>query len=248
MTWKPFAPSQLPDSFQELIESGNDCPSCGGLGIIVSLDGASVKCSCGTWDRKRIAMVAAGARVPERYRNKAIATFQAGKNDHVRRVLREDAARYANGYKPGERGLLLIGEKGCGKTHLASGVLIEIVRRGFTGTFCNVPDLLERMRRAMHDPESEEKVSEILDTASEVDMLVLDDLGAERPTEWARDRLYLIVNRRYERVKTLVVTTNCNESELALRLGDERIVSRLHEMCDRWQNFPRQDYRFAELR
>jgi len=225
---------------------GGECPTCGGTGIVVALDGASAKCPCGAWDRGRIAVAAAGARIPERYRGKTLATFKSAKNDRVRRELREHAMAYAVGFKPDDRGLLLVGDTGCGKTHIAVGILTEVLRRGFTGMYCNVTDLLKRLRETYRE-NSDDHEAEILDEADQADLLVFDDLGAEKATEWVRDRLYLVINRRYENMKPVIVTTNCSEAELKERLGP-RIVSRLHEMCDRVQEFPKEDYRFAELR
>lgn len=244
MTWKGLPIPPLPDS-STAASADTGCPQCHGIGVIVALDGSTTKCPCGTWDKARIAAAGAAARIPERYRGKTLATFKADRGDRLRRELREHAMAYSVGFKPSDRGLLLVGDTGCGKTHIAAGILIEVVRRGFTGLYCNVTDLLSRLRES-YRTQSEEHEADILDEADSVDLLVFDDLGAEMATEWVRDRLYLIVNRRYENMKPVIVTTNCNEAELKERLGP-RIVSRLHEMCDPMREFPKEDYRFLHL-
>jgi DNA replication protein DnaC len=121
-----------------------------------------------------------------------------------------------------------------------------VLDRGFHGIYCNVTDLLDRLRGSYRQGADEEE-AEILADMEGAELLVLDDLGAEKATDWVRDRLYLIVNRRYENSKPLIVTTNCDDVELRDRVGP-RIVSRLYEMCAPVDKFPEEDYRYARLR
>ncbi len=132
-------------------------------------------------------------------------------------------------------------------THLAVAVLCEVIRRGHTGRFWNFQDLLARLRESYNNPQSETE-AEILESIAHADLVVLDDLGSENTTDWVRDRLYLIVNRRYESEKPMVITTNCSESELDQRIG-QRTASRFYEMCGLpFPNFPDSDWRRAQMR
>ncbi len=246
MSWKAMKPPEdAPDAF-EPEERDEGCPECGGLGVIVARDGSTTKCPCGAWDRARAMRARERARIPERYRKKSLAGFKAARGDQTRARLRDAAKSYAVGFDREDKGLILRGGTGCGKTHLAVGILSEVLARGFTGQYCNVTDLLTRLRES-YSADSAEREGLILEEAGSVDLLVFDDLGAEMPTDWVRDRIYLILNRRYESAKPVIVTTNCDDAELRERIG-ARIASRLYEMCDRFEAFPGEDYRFAYLR
>lgn len=222
-----------------------DCAICEGSGVVAGEDGVLRRCECGVWENEAFRLRHARAQLPKRYERKTLRGFKAG--DKVRARLLEHAWAYAKSFTPGqETGLLLRGETGCGKTHIAVGILIEALRTGATGLYCNVTDLLTRLR-ATYNSGAEETESTVLDDVDSVDLLVLDDLGAEAATDWVRDRLYLIVNRRYEAAKATIITTNCDDYELGQKVGP-RIASRIHEMCDPFEPFPPEDYRLANMR
>ena len=227
MAWKGVQPpSEAPEMF-EPEHSDDECPQCGGLGIIVAKDGSTTKCPCGAWDEANVSRALAKARLPERYRKKTLDGFKVARGDKARAVLRDAAKSYAIAFGRNEKGLILRGVTGCGKTHLAVGILHEVLQRGYTGQYCNVTDLLTRLRESYSD-ESAEREGLILEEAGSVDLLVFDDLGAEMPTDWVRDRIYLILNRRYESARPVIVTTNCDDAELRERVG-VRIASRLYD-------------------
>ena len=116
-----------------------------------------------------------------------------------------------------------------------------MIPKGFNGLYYNVPEVLHDLRES-YSSESAFDESDILEHAAQVDLLILDDLGAERTSGWVRDRLYLIINRRYERMKSLIVTTNISLNDLKEQVG-VRIVSRLMEMCPIVLEFPSEDFR-----
>lgn len=129
------------------------------------------------------------------------------------------ALRYA---KTMEGWLLLQGGYGCGKTHLAAAIANFAVSLGVPTLFITVPDLLDALRFAYHDPEStfEGRFEEI----RQATLLILDDFGTQNATPWAQEKLFQIINYRYINKLPLVVTTN-----LDLRDIDERIRSRLKD-------------------
>lgn len=123
-------------------------------------------------------------------------------------------------------GFMLTGAVGTGKTHLVRGVVHALFDRLVPVVYTSVPFLLERLRDPRRDAPTME---EMLRMHVRAPVVVWDDLGAERPTEWTLDRLYLLVDARYEARKPLLTTTNWTPQALEERLG-ARIVSRLLEM------------------
>ncbi len=162
--------------------------------------------------------------------------------------MRDTAKSFAESFDPGTHdGLLLRGRTGCGKTHIAAAILRVVIQRGFAGRFVNFQNLLARLRES-YGAQSDEAEAAILGELTGVDLVVIDDLGAEMTTDWVRDRLYLIVNERYEADRPLVITTNCSEAELDQRIGP-RTASRLYEMCGLpFPRFPEADWRRAQMR
>ena len=224
----------------------NVCEKCGGTGFILTEKGA-VPCECRADQLRRQRLAAAS--IPYRYKNKSIDSFKG--NDKKRKALRNEAKAYVKSFKPrrkneAKQGLLFIGCTGCGKTHLAVGILRAVIDKGNTGYFCNVVDFFMRLRDTYYGDTTYDEM-DMIDKVNSVDLLVLDDLGAEKPSEWMRDRLYTLVNRRYESNLPLLVTSNMEDLvELTDHVG-ERIVSRLCEMCAVVDNFPDQDYRMKGL-
>jgi DNA replication protein DnaC len=233
------------------------CPLCLGRGFIESEEGA-MGCAC--LSQGSVAPPEDEARVPLKFRNRSLDTFKIGDLDsHVSATLRqvlEKMRGYTQNFclemaseEDGDRifasecnGLLLLGPSGAGKTHLAVGVLREVMARGYRGAWWNVNELFRSMRESFSRGEGD---SHILEEAIRCDLLVLDDLCSEKGSEYVLDRLYAIINGRYEALRPLIVTSNLSQNELAETLG-ARLVSRLGEMCQRIE-MPRRDYRLAAL-
>lgn len=216
------------------------CTDCGGYGYIITPEGEAVPCNC--LSGRLMTQRQAAARIPPKFLKKSLANFVA--RDKNRALLLEKAAEFIQNFtkQPDQhQGILMLGTVGSGKTHLAVAILKELIQKGFTGLYFNTPELLNTLRES-YSEDSEQIESEIIDIATEPDLLVLDDLGAERTSGWVRDRLYLIINRRYELMKAIIVTTNLSLKELKEHVG-ERIVSRLFEMCPIQLEFPAEDYR-----
>ena len=182
------------------------------------------------------------AQIPRRFWKKTIKDFR------VRSTLGHNLVGLAKSFvtsfdfeKEYPKGLLMIGGVGSGKSHLAVAILCEVIAKGYSGLYYNSPDLLRDIR-ATFDSEGDVTEDAILDKITEVDLLVLDDLGAEKVSEFVLDRLYIVVNKRYEGCKPMIVTTNLEVEELEARLN-KRIVSRFFEMCAIFGPFPEHDYR-----
>ncbi|MFZ3173219.1 MAG: ATP-binding protein [Carboxydocellales bacterium] len=129
-------------------------------------------------------------------------------------------------------GLLYTGPVGCGKTFLASCIANALLEGGREVLFIVVPDLLDEIKATYDQSRTGGDITEhhLMEAARNVEILILDDLGAHNYTEWARNRLYSIINYRLNHHKPTVVTTNLSLGELDDYLG-ERTTSRLVQMC-----------------
>lgn len=209
------------------------CPFglCDGSGFIVeeaTNTASDCRCRPARIARRRAARLE--ARIPSRYRNHSferlmgepdLAAFQV----QVRAAQRF-AARIEENLDAG-KGLWIIGDVGTGKTLLAMLVSKAALDAGRSAAIYSLPRLLNVIRESMS---REGGLLGFLDQLAEVDLLHLDDLGAENQTDWVLEQLYSIVNTRYEDERSIVVTTNLQPDELTEQIG-ARTVSRLTEMC-----------------
>jgi DNA replication protein DnaC len=132
-------------------------------------------------------------------------------------------------YKKGE-GLLFFGRPGNGKSHLAAAIVNSVIPQNVAAVFQVVPELLKKIQGTYR---SRDKVDEtvILNTLCDADLVVLDDLGAERLTDWTQEKIYQVINSLYINEKPVIITTNVNlETEFEDRVG-ARIYDRVIEMC-----------------
>jgi DNA replication protein DnaC len=128
------------------------------------------------------------------------------------------------------RGMWFLGSHGTGKTTLAMLVSQTALSAARSVAIYSLPKLLGRIRRTYGAEQGEQSYSDLFERLATVDLLHLDDLGAEKQTEWVIEQLYAVVNERYERQRALIVTSNVEPDDLEKQLGP-RVVSRLVEMC-----------------
>jgi DNA replication protein DnaC len=128
------------------------------------------------------------------------------------------------------RGLWLMGDTGTGKTTLAMLVSKAALQDSRSVAIYSLPKLLARIRRTYDSEPGGDSYLSFFERLTSVDLLHIDDLGAENRTEWVLEQLYALVNERYEGQRSLVVTTNLEEPDLEEQIG-ARVVSRLVEMC-----------------
>jgi DNA replication protein DnaC len=227
------------------------CERCHGTGFeIVEREGREFAqpCAC----RRQAAGGArdagvAACRIPPRYEHCSLETFEPG-SPSLRAAL-EKAVAFCDGYPhlgaDEGLGLLFCGDNGVGKTHLAVAVLQELVTaKGVRGQFWDFHELIREIKSS-YDPETKTTELQVLQPVVEKDVLVLDDLGAWKMTDWMNDTLFYILNSRYMAQRPTVITTNyqdvTREAALAAdslrrreflveRIG-QRLRSRLMEMC-----------------
>src|SRR5262249_26081925 len=130
----------------------------------------------------------------------------------------------------GGRGMWFFGSSGTGKTTLAMLISRTALEAGRSVAIYSLPKLLSRIRRTFNAEVGEQSYADLFERLATVDLLHVDDLGAENRTEWGLEQLYALGNYRYEAHRPLVVTTNLDEDELEQQIGS-RVVSRLVDMC-----------------
>jgi DNA replication protein DnaC len=150
--------------------------------------------------------------------------------------IQRDLVLFPEPYSGPLRSTYIYGTVGSGKTLLGMKMLVEWMRQDFmshirrTYIWVTVPDLLQEIRSS-YSAGSENFEEEVIGRYSKVDVLLLDDLGVEKTTDWAYQILYVILNRRYEALLDTIITGNFSPGELSLKLGDGRIPSRICQMC-----------------
>ena len=235
-----------------------DCALCGGTGFKIVLSETTggnrlekaVTCDCRVLSRT--ARLLEQAHIPERYKHCELSNFDhEGPFSSLASAYR-DSCRFVSEYPLERKGLLLIGPIGVGKTHLAAGIIRELItQKGVTGLFYDYRELLKQIQNS-YNASVQTTEMEVLQPVFNAEVLVLDELGAIKPTEWVWVTVSLILNTRYNDERTTIITTNYNdqrpggdterassygaaaratrEETLGDRIG-ERMRSRLHEMC-----------------
>ena len=177
-------------------------------------------------EQKRIAKLMGDGGVGERFRSRSFATFR---ETPATKPTVDLCKRFCAAVKldPKVPGLLLKGNCGTGKTHLAVAILRETAEAGIPGMFVVVPNLIAKMLASFDAKDG--KAGALVETAKSVPLLVLDDLGAENPKPWVVELVYVLINHRYEYMLPTVITTNYDGTKIGAVFG-KRVQSRLAEM------------------
>ena len=258
--------SQSPITTKQNASQPEVCDLCFGTGTHLHPEKGAVLCQCKRTDPRKNLVVS--VRVPERYVDCSFDTFRSREKKSLETALFFSRSLVAD-YPAVDRGLLFMGPSGVGKTHLAVSIIKSLSEKGFSCLFTEFGSLLKQIQDS-YNPVSKSSELGVLAPIYQADVLVLDELGAAMPTDWVRDTMYQIINKRYNDKKLTIVTTNymdeprvVNDSEpeprnrknyariqamttLEDRIG-ARLRSRLYEMCTRVEMIA-EDYRISGLR
>jgi DNA replication protein DnaC len=208
------------------------CPHerCDGSGWIVASDNTATPCTCRGLRVRNAHSRRLGSGIPRRFRGVSFERKPICDMDPM--LLREvrDFVRRIEEHLDSGRGLWFQGDVGTGKTSLAMLVSRSALELGRSVAIYSIPRLLSDIK-ATYEDAGGSSYGELFRRLCEVDLLHLDDLGAERKTEWVLEQLYAIVNERWQDQRSIVVTTNITDlGELREQVGP-RTVSRLAEIC-----------------
>jgi DNA replication protein DnaC len=204
------------------------CNVCNDSGWRPVADRRFTPCECRIQRNK--ARLKTFARIPARYENCTIQNYEVMDVRQVFQLAKLAAQRFVNEYPVDVSGLLLMGDIGTGKTHLAVAIMQELIEtKNIPCSFYPYTELL-KMIQSSYSKESETTELELLRPVLDTEVLVLDDIGTMKPSEWVLDTVNFIINTRYNDNRTTIITTNYTEEELVNRVGP-RVASRLRQVC-----------------
>lgn len=204
------------------------CPRCKGAGWL-RLDlpagaadfGKIVECQCGIVAARRASVYQAASRIPAEYADLDLATYPD------KRIASVVADWW---YELPSPWLMLSGDLGVGKTGLEIGLVKKALASGRSALYRPFVELLSDIRATYRTRDaSEPDEADLVNACKAVDVLALDDIGAERVTGWAQERLFEILNHRYNERRRTILTTNLGPAEMEEHVGD-RILARINGM------------------
>jgi DNA replication protein DnaC len=231
----------------KLAEEPQSCPLCGGTGwrdVVSGSEKRVKRCDC--FLQMQAKHLLAVSEIPARYVSCEFLNYDTGANDGLA-AAKVKIETWAGQYPLDRSGLLLVGPSGVGKTHLSVAALKRLTEKGVHCLFCDYRELLKKIQNS-YNPSVQTTELDLLRPVFETEVVLLDDLGAVKPSEWVWDTVSLILNARYNEKLTTVITSNfldgpsagveradgprraAREETLGDRIG-ERMRSRLFEMC-----------------
>jgi DNA replication protein DnaC len=229
------------------VEEEQNCSKCGGTGwkdVVIDGERRVARCSC--FLQTQAKHILAASEIPTRYVDCEFVNYETGANDGLA-TAKIKIESWAAQYPLDRGGLLLVGPSGVGKTHLSVAAIKQLTQKGVRCLFCDYRELLKKIQNS-YNPSVQATELEILRPIFETEVVLLDDLGAVKPSEWVWDTVSLVLNARYNENLTTIITSNfldgasaaaervegprraVREETLGDRIG-ERMRSRLFEMC-----------------
>ena len=221
------------------------CAFCYGSGMEVVPGKGAKRCRCKA-EQSRTKLLEA-ARIPRRYDQCSLQNYYPAKGNGTQLRAFQYAWRLAREYPAIERGLLFMGTVGVGKTHLSVAIMRGLVEKGVPCLFYEFGTLLKEIQDSYNSVSNTTELG-VLAPIYQAEVLVLDELGASKPTDWVRDTMMNVIGKRYNDKKLTIFTTNYSDARrnpadetLEDRIG-VRLRSRLYEMC-RTVELDGEDYR-----
>ena len=179
--------------------------------------------------QEKIVSLTRSSNIPKRYRKATFESFNPKDNPRALEIAKKFVKNF-----PEEKGLLLAGPVGTGKTHLAAAIANSLLNKLYSVYFGNVVDIMAFIKSTYNERSEISEREAINIMTDKVDLFIIDDLGKENNTEYTISMLYQLINRVYENEKPIIITTNFNSIELERKLGErgQAIVSRITEMCE----------------
>ena len=209
---------------------------CDGSGWILGPEDVARPCQCRAERLNRGRSRGISSVIPPRYRG--VSFDRPPVSDMARDLQTKIAVNEVRAYVEdldarlqGGRGLWLFGDTGTGKTTLAMLISKAALEAGRTVAIYSLPKLLARIRRTYDSEPGGDSYLSFFERLTSVDLLHIDDLGAEKRSDWVLEQLYALVNERYEAQRSILITTNLPHPELEEQIGS-RTVSRLTQVCD----------------
>lgn len=230
-----------------IMDSKKNCPFCGKEKTPMTLDFGGIQrtvwpiCKCEDEayrkqqeeDKQRDRLVRLEAlfkqsRLGERFKKCTFENFIKRVGTQQAYDITKDYVENFNIYKRDGKGLLLSSIPGTGKTHLCGAITNKLLGNMTSVVFVVVPELLQKIRNTYgHGTETE---AQIMYGLTECDLLILDDVGAEKKSDWTTEKLFTVIDSRYRNNQPIIFTTNCGSQELKVRIGI-RTFSRIMEVC-----------------
>ena len=185
---------------------------------------------------RKVEKIIKNSKMSKRNLNYKFDNFETNNsNKKVFNNLKNYSEKLVNGIE--KKGLILVGNNGVGKTHLACSIANKLIENGIPVIYGTLINLLAELRNS-YDTDNDISEMEIIKLYENVALLIIDDLGKEKPSEWGLEKLFTIINSRYENNLPVIITINYNQNSLLQRLSingeietAKSIISRLYEMC-----------------
>lgn len=185
---------------------------------------------------RKVEKIIKNSKISKRNLNYKFDNFETNNsNKKVFNNLKNYSEKLVNGIE--KKGLILVGNNGVGKTHLACSIANKLIENGIPVIYGTLINLLAELRNS-YDTDNDISEMKIIKLYENVALLIIDDLGKEKSSEWGLEKLFTIINSRYENNLPVIITTNYNQNSLVERLSlngeietAKSIISRLYEMC-----------------
>ena len=178
--------------------------------------------------QERINRILALSNLGERFKDASFENFEPSAGTEACWAYTKEYAEHFT--KKTDGGICIYGRAGNGKSHLAAALVNRVIQRGFTAVFIEVPDLFSKIK-ATYGADGTGSEDKIMTALGKCDLLVLDDAGAERPSEWVQEKFFQIINTRYKNRLPVVITTNTKDMAGLEDIIGFRAYDRVLEMC-----------------